>query len=121
MDGNKNAKLAKKHGVGAYKEDLIAMVEVNRVLEADQKEEEMTCFNEMKMREENKLKAKMAAEERKMQVEEKRLEIEERRLALEVEEKKRTIEIEEHRLPLDAEEHRRQEGGRGTCHHVDVR
>ena len=40
--------------VGAYKEELIAMVDVKRALVADREEEKMTCFSEMKLMEETK-------------------------------------------------------------------
>lgn len=53
-DENKNAKLAGKHGVQAYKEELIVMVGVKRALAANQKEEKMTCFYKMRTVEEEK-------------------------------------------------------------------
>jgi hypothetical protein len=42
------------------------MVEVKRALAAEQKEEKMACFYEMKLMEEENWKAKMETEDRKV-------------------------------------------------------
>lgn len=64
------------------------------VLEYKRKEEKLTCFYEIKMMEEERLKAKAAAEERKVKVEEKILKIEVQRRAMKVEEQKNKRKIE---------------------------
>jgi hypothetical protein len=62
-------------------------------LAAGRKKEDMACFYEMKMMEEDKWKAKAAAEERKVQVEEKILELHVQSLALEVKETKKKMRL----------------------------
>lgn len=106
-DGTKIVKERKKNGgVRAYKEKLIAMVEVKRAFAAERKEGKLTRFYELKMMEEERWKAKVATEERKVQAGERRLPIEEQRLAMEAEERINKRQIEEHRLALEAEEHK---------------
>ena len=80
--GNKIAKERKKrnaHG-GTYKEELVAMIEAKKVLAAERKEEKMARWNELKVLEDEKWKAKLAAEERKLKAEEHRLALEEERI-----------------------------------------
>ena len=62
----KFAKERKKRNAfgGTYKEELVAMIETKKVLAAERKEEKMARWNELKMLEDEKWKAKSAAEER---------------------------------------------------------
>ncbi|KAE8817023.1 60S ribosomal protein L36a [Hordeum vulgare] len=66
-EGNKIAKERKKRNAfsGTYKEELVAMIERKKVLATGRKEEKMTRWNELRMLEDEKWKAKLADEERK--------------------------------------------------------
>ncbi|KAE8821316.1 60S ribosomal protein L36a [Hordeum vulgare] len=80
--GNKIAKERKKRDAydGTYKEELVAMIEAEKVLTVEHKEEKMTRWNELKMLEDKKWKTKLAVEERKLRAKERRLTLKKERL-----------------------------------------
>ena len=65
---------------GTYKEELVGMIETKKVLAAERKEEKMARWNELKVLEDEKWKAKLAAEERKLKAKDRRLAHEEERI-----------------------------------------
>nr|XP_020190054.1 uncharacterized protein LOC109775766 [Aegilops tauschii subsp. strangulata] len=76
------AKERKKHeGVGAYKDELCAKIETRNALAAQGKEEKATRWNELKSMEDEKLRAKFAAQAKMVKAKERSLAFEEERLA----------------------------------------
>ncbi|KAM0911755.1 hypothetical protein ACQ4PT_013235 [Festuca glaucescens] len=87
-EGVKIAKEKKKWGgVGAYKEEFNAIIEIKKALAAKREEDKEARWNELKMLEEEKWRSKLAVEERRIALEEERMtkekKIGEGRLALE--------------------------------------
>ncbi|KAM0900421.1 hypothetical protein ACQ4PT_020672 [Festuca glaucescens] len=65
--------MKKRGGVGAYKEELCAIIKIKKALAAEHKEEKAARWSELKSMEDEKWRSKLAAEDRKVNAEERRL------------------------------------------------